>query len=132
MTPLRVALTHRIITTCQPVAGIFRCAIACKGGAMRGLRNAGLTLLVMCSSAGPSASQTPPSPAHVVITSGDLKLHGLLWIPQGTGRFPAVLFNHGAERGDVQQASLIGPVFARHGYVFLYLFRRGHALSADQ
>src|SRR5438046_912109 len=30
------------------------------------------------------------------------------------------------------QAPVLGPVFARHGYVFLYLFRRGVGLSADQ
>jgi dipeptidyl aminopeptidase/acylaminoacyl peptidase len=27
---------------------------------------------------------------------------------------------------------VLGPVFARHGYAFLYLFRRGAGLSADQ
>ena len=31
-----------------------------------------------------------------------------------------------------KQAEVLGPVFARHGYVFLYLFRRGVGLSADQ
>ena len=28
--------------------------------------------------------------------------------------------------------AMLGPVFARHGYVFLYLYRRGAGLSADQ
>ncbi len=27
---------------------------------------------------------------------------------------------------------ILGPVFARHGYMFLYVFRRGAGLSADQ
>jgi len=29
-------------------------------------------------------------------------------------------------------AQIIGPVFVKHGYAFLYLFRRGEGLSADQ
>src|SRR5260370_13529913 len=29
-------------------------------------------------------------------------------------------------------AEKLGPVFARHGYAFLYLFRRGVGLSSDQ
>ena len=31
-----------------------------------------------------------------------------------------------------RNAEKLGPVFARHGYVFLYLFRRGVGLSTDQ
>jgi dienelactone hydrolase len=30
------------------------------------------------------------------------------------------------------QARVLGPVFARHGYIFLYLLRRGTGLSGDQ
>jgi carboxymethylenebutenolidase len=67
--------------------------------------------------------------------------HALFWRPQGRGPFPAVLFNHGSGRtpedlarlGPYEaQADILGPVFARHGYEFLYLFRRGVGLSADQ
>jgi cephalosporin-C deacetylase-like acetyl esterase len=52
-----------------------------------------------------------------------------------------ILLNHGSGRtredlerlGPYEQnAKKLGPVFARHGYVFLYLFRRGVGLSADQ
>jgi len=57
-----------------------------------------------------------------------------MWRPQGSGPFPAVLVNHGSGRtreelerlGPYEQmADTVGPVFARHGYVVLYLFRRG-------
>jgi dienelactone hydrolase len=80
---------------------------------------------------------TPPVvPDTVVVRSGNLTLHGLLWTPAGTGPFPAVLFNHGSYgRGDTltgQDLWALGPVFARHGYVFLFLCRRGIGLSADQ
>jgi carboxymethylenebutenolidase len=71
----------------------------------------------------------------VVVRSGALRLHALLWRPGGRGPFPAILFNHGSgntpER-QFAQAAAIGPVFARHGYVVLFVFRRGSGLSADQ
>jgi len=68
-------------------------------------------------------------------------LRALLWRPDGAGPFPAVLLNHGSGRTRKElerlgpyekQAEAIGPVFARHGYVFMYLFRRGVGPSADQ
>jgi len=68
-------------------------------------------------------------------------LRALLWRPDGAGPFPAVLLNHGSGRTRKElerlgpyekQAEAIGPVFARHGYVLMYLFRRGVGPSADQ
>ena len=73
--------------------------------------------------------------------NGSVTLHALLWRPQGRGPFPAILLNHGSGRTREElerlgpyerQADILGPVFARHGYVFLFLFRRGVGLSADQ
>ena len=69
---------------------------------------------------------------RVVVSSGTLHLTGLLWKPTGSGPFPAVLFNHGAGRTDPARPQNIGPAFAKHGYAFLYLFRRGYGLSATQ
>src|SRR5262245_4122143 len=77
----------------------------------------------------------------VVIRSGTVQLRGLFWRPRGRGPFPAILFNHGSGRSREElerlgpyerQAEALGPVFARHGYAFLYLFRRGVGLSAGQ
>lgn len=69
----------------------------------------------------------------VVVQSGALTLRGLLWRPSGPDPFPAVLFNHGSGSPDpTKQPLILGPVFARHGYAFLYLFRRGAGLSTDQ
>jgi carboxymethylenebutenolidase len=64
-------------------------------------------------------------------------------VPAGAGQFPAVLFNHGrSDSADchwregnltlIAAAQAIGPVFARHGYVFLFPFRRGEGPSAHQ
>jgi len=74
-------------------------------------------------------------PETVVVESGKLKLHALLWHPKGRAPFPAVLFNHGSgntREKQAAQAAAIGPVFAKHGYVLLFLYRRGSGLSADQ
>ncbi len=73
------------------------------------------------------------APETVVVQSGALTLRGLLWRPSGPGPFPAVLFNHGSgSLPDLKNPGTLGPAFARHGYAFLYLFRRGTGLSADQ
>ena len=74
-------------------------------------------------------------PETVVLPSGTLRLHGLLWRPEGAGPFPAVLFNHGSgstPANQAAQAAAVGPVFARHGYILLFVYRRGSGLSADQ
>jgi dienelactone hydrolase len=81
------------------------------------------------------------APQIVEIPSDTLCLKAFLWKPAGPGPFPAVVFNHGRSYGPQQHthkltiteaAEILGPVFVKHGYVFLYLFRRGEGLSADQ
>jgi carboxymethylenebutenolidase len=100
-----------------------------------------LAALVVASALTSGSGQTSRGPETVVVRNQTIALHGLLWRPQGSGPFPAVLLNHGSGRTREelerfgpyeQQAGVLGPVFARHGYVFLYLFRRGVGLSADQ
>jgi predicted acyl esterase len=88
-----------------------------------------------------ATGQPTVGPETVVVRSGSNTLHALLWRPQGRGPFPAILLNHGSGRtreelerlGSYEgQAGILGPVFARHGYVFLFLFRHGVGLSAGQ
>jgi pimeloyl-ACP methyl ester carboxylesterase len=90
--------------------------------------------VLLLMSAQDAAAQLTRSvaPQRVVVPSGTLRLTALLWTPTGSGPFPAVLFNHGGNRTESEKAQALGPVFAKHGYVFLYLFRRGYGLSADQ
>jgi carboxymethylenebutenolidase len=76
-----------------------------------------------------------------VVPSGNLRLKGFLWTPAATAPSPAVLFVHGSGSTDgahtgelaiTEAAAILAPVFVKHGYAFLYLFRRGQGLSADQ
>ena len=100
-----------------------------------------LVPLVLTLTLAKAQGQTPGRPETVVIHNGSATLHAVLWRPQGRGPFPAILLNHGSGRtredlehlGPYEQnAEKLGPVFARHGYLFLYLFRRGVGLSSDQ
>ncbi len=85
--------------------------------------------------------QASRRPETLTVHDGPVTLHALLWRPDGKGPFPAILLNHGSgrTREELQrlgpyegQADTLGPVFARHGYVFLFLFRQGVGLSSDQ
>jgi len=96
-------------------------------------------LLLSCVAVGQSSPSIPPE--TVVVPSGNLRLKGFLWRPAGAAPSPAVLFVHGSGSTDAahtggfaitEAAEKLGPVFVKHGYAFLYLFRRGQGLSADQ
>jgi carboxymethylenebutenolidase len=100
-----------------------------------------LAPLVLTLTLATAWGQTSGGPESLVIRSGSATLHAMLWRPPGRGPFPAILLNHGSGRTseDLQRlgpyehnAATLGPVFARHGYVFLYLYRRGVGPSADQ
>jgi hypothetical protein len=88
-----------------------------------------------------ATGQRTAGPETVVVYNGSITLHALVWRPRGRGPFPAILCNHGSGRTREElerlgpyegQAETLGPMFARHGYVFLFLFRPSVGLSADQ
>jgi dienelactone hydrolase len=101
-----------------------------------------LTVYVMSVMFAPGpASGEDRRPELVAIRSGAATLHAHVWRPVGHGPFPAVLINHGSgrTREDLQrlgpyeqQSETLGPVFVRHGYVCVFLFRRGVGPSTDQ
>jgi len=74
------------------------------------------------------------SAAEVVsFPSGNLTLRGVLYKPEGTGPFPAVVYNHGSAPGMLSSEAfeVLGPVFARRGWVFFGPYRRGQGLSTS-
>lgn len=101
-----------------------------------------LALALQLSAVAPAQTVSPPAAPQIAdVPSGKLHLKGYFWKPAGPGPFPAVLFNHGSGADDPQHtagrtmaeaASLLAPIFLKHGYAFFYLCRRGQGLSADQ
>jgi carboxymethylenebutenolidase len=94
--------------------------------------------ILNCCSIGELYAQDFAAPDTVSVQSSNLILKGLLWRPAGIGSFPTIIFCHGSYGGadtthnPLQQTSVLGPVFARKGYIFLDLFRRGVGLSQGQ
>jgi carboxymethylenebutenolidase len=74
------------------------------------------------------------TPAETVtFESAGKTLHGLLYRPAGSGRSPALLYNHGSGPGLASNAAfeLLAPVFVAHGWLFFAPYRRGQGLSSD-
>jgi carboxymethylenebutenolidase len=83
-------------------------------------------LLLLTFVEGMSAAQSKPE--EVAFPSGGLQLHGFLWKPQGSGPFPAIVWNHGSERLPGSQPALAG-FYTAHSYVFFVPHRRGQGRS---
>src|ERR1700741_5674216 len=69
----------------------------------------------------------------ITFPSGEIPLHGVLYKPEGTGPFPAVIYNHGSAPGMMSEQAFaaLGPVFASHGWVLFGPYRRGQGLGAS-
>jgi carboxymethylenebutenolidase len=98
-------------------------------------------LLLLVSAPGGAVAESAGGAETVVIRNGPVALHARVFRPPGSGPFPAILLNHGSGRtaedlrrlGPYERnAEELGPLFARHGYLLLYLFRRGVGPSSDQ
>ena len=95
-----------------------------------------VTIAVLVTLPAQVNAQLSSNPDTVTVTTGTLRLRGLIWRPRGSGPFPAAMFNHGSysttDPMSPDEPATVGPVFARHGYVFLFLFRQGTGLSVGQ
>ena len=69
----------------------------------------------------------------VTIPSGAITLHGVIYKPEGTGPFPAVVYNRGSAAGMLSKDAFdaLGPVFVALGWVLFGPYRRGQGLSAS-
>ena len=90
----------------------------------------GLTLSLFVALLGTSQA---PAAETVSFHSGDKVLVGLLYRPNGSGPFPAVVYNHGSapEMLSKDAFDALGPVFVSRGWAFFGPFRRGQGLSAS-
>src|ERR1700676_3322104 len=79
-------------------------------------------LLLFALAQGISVAQSKPE--EVVFPIGGRELHGFLWKPEGTGPFPAIVWNHGSEKLPGSQPTLAN-FYTAHSYVFFVPHRRG-------
>src|SRR5579859_7702194 len=92
-----------------------------------------VTVVIVSLTAAPVAAQAEPgqlpTAQEVTFPSGDLLLHGRLFVPDGPGPFPAILWNHGSERYPGPYLPALARPFVAAGYVFFAPFRRGQGTS---
>jgi dienelactone hydrolase len=88
--------------------------------------------VLLCASPAAPAHQGPPPQAQLVSfpAPGGVTLQGFLYLPDGPGPFPAVLWNHGSEKFPAWQPEL-AAFYNAHGYAFFIPHRRGHGRSQD-
>jgi len=76
-----------------------------------------------------SAQEAPPANARLVsFPSPGGTMSGFLYVPEGKGPFPAVLWNHGSEKRPGWQPQL-AAFYNAHGFVFFLPHRRGQGRS---
>lgn len=68
-------------------------------------------------------------PDTVSFRSGALTLRGIVYRPATPGRHLTVLFNHGSGTDYTKEIAVVGPTYARLGFVFFAPARRGQWLS---
>jgi carboxymethylenebutenolidase len=85
----------------------------------------GLLLFVSAQSISVAQSKSE----EVVFPIGGRELHGFIWKPEGSGPFPAIVWNHGSEKLPGSQPAL-AKFYTAHSYVFFVPHRRGQGRSA--
>jgi carboxymethylenebutenolidase len=70
-------------------------------------------------------------PEEITFSSGNLRLHGFIYRPEGDGSFPTILWNHGSEQYP-KSGKLIAKPFVSRGYVVFVPHRRGQGSSSNQ
>lgn len=68
---------------------------------------------------------------EISFPSGELNLRGVVYLPKGSGPFPAILWNHGAWGDPMVAFDNLGPIFTARGWLFFGPFRRGQGLSSS-
>lgn len=90
-----------------------------------------LLLVAICLARPVLAQEGPFGKQRVTFQSGELKLVGFLYKPEGAGPFRGLLWNHGSEKnpGRSRQFDAVAGAFVPAGYVVFAPMRRGHGKS---
>jgi carboxymethylenebutenolidase len=93
------------------------------------LKTNSILIIFLIAASVVGAQETPPQNAKLVsFPSSGATSYGFLYIPEGKGPFPAILWNHGSERRPGWQPEL-GAFYNSHGFVFFLPHRRGQGKS---
>ncbi len=95
---------------------------------------AGAATLAELIAAHPRGPELAPGQAmgdEVTFASGSLTLKGFIYKPQGSGPFPAMIWNHGSEQKPGWQPEL-AAFYNSKGFVFFIPHRHGHGRSAGE
>ncbi len=99
---------------------------------MKAARAALVAVLILGCPFAPPAAQAQQAgagpPEEVTFESGTLTLRGFIHKPEGSARFPVVLWNHGSEQRPGWLPAL-APVFTAAGHVLFVPHRRGQGRS---
>src|SRR5262249_19383079 len=89
-----------------------------------------LIAAVALSSSAP-AQPAPFNKKRVTFRNGGLRLDGYVYKPDGAGRFPTLIWNHGSEQdpGGRAQFDSVAAIFVPAGYVVMAPIRRGQGDS---
>src|SRR5215469_15946134 len=87
-----------------------------------------LALLLIAASTVSAQDAPPPNARLVSFPASGGTLYGFLYVPEGKGPFPAVLWNHGSEKRPGWQGEL-ASFYNSHGFVFFVPHRRGQGRS---
>jgi len=88
----------------------------------------GVAILLVFVSAVCAQESVPSNATLVSFSSSGGTVYGFLYVPEGKGPFPAVLWNHGSERRPGWQPEL-ASFYNSHGFVFFLPHRRGQGRS---
>ncbi|WP_126456948.1 alpha/beta hydrolase family protein [Sulfuriflexus mobilis] len=93
-----------------------------------------ITILVFLLTISQLALASTGEPRIIAFSSGELSLRGELFLPEGKGPFPTVLYNHGSapKMLNSQTSAVIAPMFTKMGWAFFMPYRRGQGLSEDK
>jgi carboxymethylenebutenolidase len=80
-----------------------------------------------------SARAQSRAPDTVYFSIDETDYAAEIYLPEGAGPFPTVVYNHGGAPGfvDARAFAEIGPVFAERGWAFFAPYRQGAAGAAD-
>ena len=97
-----------------------------------------ISFVLLIAATRPGAAQDTvmiPVSTHDAAATAVIRLEGFVYKPGGTGKFPVVIFSHGAAGGSrrvTEPAAEIAQYYVSHGFAVVVAMRRGRGKSEGQ